>query len=261
MSIKTLFNKTKDEVKKDLVTIKADVNKLKTKVGAEADALKAKIADKANKVSNTIMYAELLPLMVAMNYLLKKKGISGYDTKNVDAVAKKFYETFVSPMDNKTNFEYASNFDTFVSDQITKYGIKEPKTNTEIAYHVDEATTQAMTMSTPEPKDKDNTAGKTAGALVGTALAGAGVPIPPAVTQAIGSSVQNIVRGIINFFKARKDHKDVKEALNLATKDLQSKGAPDALPTEEAPKSNKMLIYGLGAIVAIAVIYFVIKKK
>lgn len=265
MSIKKFFDKHKAEIKNDLVTLKADVNKLKTKAGAEAEALKKKIAEKANKVSNGVLYAELLPLVVAMNILLKKKGITGYNTKNVDEVAHKFFEVFVAPLSNTTNFEYASNFDTFVNEQLDKYGVREPKSNTEIAYHVDEATTQAMTMSTPEPKDKENQAGKTAGALLGTALMGAGIPIPPAVTSAIGSSVQNIIRGIVKFFKARKDNKDVKEALNIATKDLQGKtsGAPEALPTEDAPKKDntKMLLYLLGAVVVVGILFYAFKKK
>lgn len=262
MSIKSFFNKTKDSIKSDLSVIKADVNKLKTKVGAEADALKAKIASKADKVSQDILYVELLPLMLPMTILLKKKGIKGYDSKKPESVAKAFYDNFVSPMDGKTNFEYASNFDTFISEQIDKYGIKEPKSNTDIAYHVDEAMSQSMTMSTPEIKDKDNTAGKTAGALLGTALMGAGIPVPPAVTSAIGSGVQGIVRGIINFFKARKNNKDVAEALAQATKEVNVKGAPEALPTETAPKDNmKLIMYLVGAVVVVGILYYVIKKK
>ena len=262
MSLKKFFDAKKEEAKKDLSILKADVNKLKTKAGAEADALKAKIAKNASKVANDILYVELAPLRIPMNILLKKKGIKDYDSKNIESVARKFYETFVEPVTEKTNFEYASNFDTFVDEQITKYGIKEPKSASEIAYHVDEATTQAMGMSTPEVKDKENQAGKTTGALVGTALGAAGIPIPPAVTSAIGGAVQGIVRGIINFFKAKKNNKDVKQALDVATKDLQAKTTPETMPTEEAPKHDmKPLLYIVGAIVVIGIAYFLIKKK
>lgn len=264
MSIKTFFQKQKTELNKDLASIKSDVKKLETSFGSEAEKLKKKISEKAGKVTNGILYAELLPLMVAMNFLLKKKGVTDYDHKNIDSVAKKFYSTFVAPMDEKAlSFEYA-NFDEIVTENLTKYGVKPIKSHTETAYHVDEAIATSTQMSTPEVKDPNNTAGKTAGALVGTALMGAGIPVPPAVTQAIGSGVQGIIRGIINFFKARKDNKDVKTALAEATKEVNKGGADNTLPTEEAPKKDNMktIIIIVVAVVVIGIgAYFFAKKK
>jgi phage tail tape-measure protein len=119
----------------------------------------------------------------------------------------------------------------------------------------------ANTTDNSEKKDPNNTAGKTAGSLACTALGAAGVPIPPAVGAAVGGVVQGIVRGILNFFKNKKKegNKEVIDALE--------KGGADAdkidVTTGEVttPQNDKKIIYIIGGLVAVVVIYYLVKKK
>jgi hypothetical protein len=264
MSLKKVLKKAEAGLNASLMQIKADVNTLKTKVGAEAKVLKGKIAKASDFYVNNVVYAPLLPLMPTMIVLLKSKGVKLKDAKSIKDVADTFYKTFVNPANTlEEQFEY-TNFEGYVMQNLDLKGGGETKTDAEAkgAGLTALLSSNAMANSeNSEKKDPTNSAGKTAGGLACTALMAVGVPVPPAVGSAVGGVVQGIVRGIINFFKNKKKegNKEVIDALQQGGADAEKID----INTGEVnvPQNDKKMLYILGGLVAIVVVYFVIKKK
>ena len=248
-----------------LAQIKADANKLKTKVGAEASVLKDKLAKGADAYINNTLYAPLLPLMPSMLILLKARGIKLKDAKSIKDVADTFYKNFVNPVSSlEADFEMA-NFEGYVKQNLDLKGASETASDAEVKgaglSALLKAGDMANTTENSEKKDPSNTAGKTAGSLACTALGAAGVPIPPAVGAAVGGVVQGIIRGIINFFKNKKaeGNKEIIDALQQGGADAEKIDVSTGDVT--TPQNSKKILYIIGGLVAVVALYFVIKKK
>ena len=269
MSVKAIIKQVQKKADATLMEIKADANKLKTKTGAEAAALKEKIAKKSGEYIHEALYAPLAPLRVPMVLLLKNKGYNGYFTKSMKEIADKFYEVFVNPVSTvKKDFEEA-NFEYFVKYNLDIKGPTDTeddatvkaKNEDALAESSKVAATAAGELKPDAPaakKDATNSIGKSAGSLACTALMAVGIPVPPAVGAAVGSTVQGIIRGIISFFHKKKaeGNAEVVSALQQGGKDA---GKID-VTTGEVKPDNKIL-YIVGGLAAILVIYFFVIKK
>ena len=248
-----------------LAQIKADANKLKTKVGAEANVLKAKLASNSSAFINNTLYAPLLPLMPSMLILLKAKGVKLKDAKSIKDVADTFYKTFVNPVNTlESDFEYA-NFEYHVKNNLDIKGAGETQSDAQVKgaglSALLSSQSMANTTDNSEKKDPTNSAGKTAGSLACTALNAAGIPVPPAVGSAVGGVVQGIIRGIINFFKNKKKegNKEVIDALQKGGADAEKIDVTTGEVT--TPQNSNKLMYILGGLVAVVVVYYFVKKK
>ena len=248
-----------------LAQIKADANKLKTKVGAEAAVIKQKLATGASAYLDNTLYAPLLPLMPSMLILLKSKGIKLKDAKSIKDVADTFYKTFVNPVNTLEEEFNAANFEYYVKENLDLKGPGETKSDAEVKgaglSALLKAGAMANTTENSEKKDPANTAGKTAGSLACTALGAAGVPIPPAVGAAVGGAVQGIIRGIINFFKNKKKegNKEVIDALQQGGADADKIDVNTGEIT--TPQNSKKILYIIGGLVALVAVYYLVKKK